>query len=130
METGEKIISSVYIDEKSKSPEKLSTICYIESMLAQFMKTMSISNVKPCFIQTQFSLAESHFLYPSTKTAQRTSLSSSMKLLADQLAVPLSINRRLTVKVQACPAQCGCRPFCGQCLNPIFWSSFGVDGVD
>ena len=69
METGEKIISSVYIDEKSKSPEKLSTICYIESMLAQFMKTMSISNVKPCFIQTQFSLAESHFLYPSTKTA-------------------------------------------------------------
>ena len=58
VEVGGKIISSVYIDEKSKSPEKLSSICYMSQCWhAQFMKTMSIfpTNEKPCFIQTQFS---------------------------------------------------------------------------
>ena len=44
VEVGGKIISSVYIDEKSKSPEKLSSICYMSQCWhAQFMKTMSIS---------------------------------------------------------------------------------------
>ena len=79
VEVGGKIISSVYIDEKSKSPEKLSSICYMSQCWhAQFMKTMSISQPTKnhASFRHNFLVAESHFLLflPNANVSSRARL--------------------------------------------------------
>ena len=74
VEVGGKIISSVYIDEKSKSPEKLSSICYMSQCWhAQFMKTMSISQPTKnhASFRHNFLVAESHFLPTKANVSAR-----------------------------------------------------------
>ena len=77
VEVGGKIISSVYIDEKSKSPEKLSSICYMSQCWhAQFMKTMSISQPTKnhASFRHNFLVAESHFLPTKANVSSRARL--------------------------------------------------------
>lgn len=66
VEVGGKIISSVYIDEKSKSPEKLSSICYMSQCWHSSWKRWAFPNQRKAMLHSDaiFSLLNLIFSFP------------------------------------------------------------------